>query len=307
MTSGGKLIAGSLALGLGVNTKTWTPGTGTVELTAVNTIPATIFASFNNLTINGATTTLGSATTVTGNVTITAGTLVANNFNLGVGGNWTNNVSTTAFTAGTNTVTFNAATPQIVGGTFGTAFNNLTIANTASTVTLGANASIAGNLSVSTGTFDLAVFTANRTTAGGTLTVSNNTTLKIGGTNTFPTNYTTNTLVVASTVEYSGTNQTVANQSYGNLKLSSSSGAAIKTLPGTALTVVGNLSSVLGTGTSVSFTAASAITVNGNVSLGASTTFNGGSYSHSVGGNWVNSGTFNGDTGTLRLQARARR
>ena len=299
MTSGGKLIAGSFALGVGVNTKTWNPGTGTVELTATNTTPATIFSSFNNLNINGGTTTLGEALTVTGNITIAAGAFIANNFNFAIGGNWTNNVSTTAFTAGTNTVTFNGATAQTIGGTFGTAFNNLIIANTASTVTLGANASIAGNLSVSTGTFDLASFTANRATSGGTLTVSNNATLKIGGTNTFPTNYTTNTLVVASTVEYSGTNQTVANQSYGNLKLSSSSGAVVKTFPGTALAVVGNLSSVLGTGTSVSFTAGSNITVNGNISIGASTTFNGGSYSHGIGGNWVNSGTFNGNTGTV--------
>jgi hypothetical protein len=123
--------------------------------------------------------------------------------------------------------------------------------------------------------------------------------LKIGGTNSFPTNYATNTLVVASTVEYSGTNQTVANQTYGNLKLSSSSGAAVKTFPGTALAVIGNLNSVVGAGTSVSFTAAAIITVNGNISLGASATFNGGSYAHSVGGNWANSGTFNGNTGTI--------
>ena len=299
MTNGGRLIAGSLALSVTANTKTWTPGTGTVELTAANTIPATIFTSFHHLTITAGTTTFGAALAVTGNLTITSGTLSANNFNLGVGGNWTNNASTTAFTAGTGTVTFNSTTAQTIGGTFATAFNNLTIANTASIVTLGVNTSIAGNLSVSSGTFDLAGFTANRASAGGTLTVSNNATLKIGGTNTFPTNYTTTTLVVASTVEYSGTNQTVANESYGNLKLSSSSGAAVKTFPGTALAVVGNLSSVLGAGTSVSFTAASNITVNGNVSIGASTTFNGGSYSHSIGGNWVNSGTFNGNTGTV--------
>ena len=104
---------------------------------------------------------------------------------------------------------------------------------------------------------------------------------------------------MASTVEYSGTNQIVANESYGNLKLSSSTGAAVKTFPATALTVVGNLSSVLGAGTSVTFTAASNITVNGNVSIGASTTFNGSSYANSIGGNWDNSGTFNGNTGTV--------
>ena len=220
MTAGGTLTARSLTLG-SAGTRTWTPGTGTVELTATNTLPATIFTSFNNLIITAGTITLGRSVTINSNLTVTAGTL------------------------------------------------------------------------------NLGSFTANRATAGGTLTVSNNATLKIGGTNTFPTNYTTNNLVVASTVEYSGTNQTVANKTYGNLKLSSSSGAAVKTFPATALTVEGNLSSVLGAGTSVSFTAASNITVNGNVSLGASTTFNGSSFSHSIGGNWVNTGTFDGDTGTV--------
>jgi hypothetical protein len=282
------------------------PGSGLIDVIGTTTLHKDI-STYNNLTINvsAGTVTFGAATTINGNLIVTAGTLSANNFNLGVAGNWTNNSSATAFTAGTDTVTFNGATAQAVGGSFGTSFNNLIVSNTGSAVTLGANASIAGNLSVSTGTLDLASFTANRATAGGTLTVSNNTTLKIGGTNSFPSNYTTNSLVVASTVEYSGTNQTVANQSYGNLKVSSSSGAAVKTFPGTALTVVGNLSSVLGTGTSVSFTAASAITVNGNISLGAATTFNGASYSHSIGGNWANSGTFNGNTGTVTFTGAA--
>ncbi|MBC7937619.1 MAG: hypothetical protein H7Y86_19900 [Rhizobacter sp.] len=256
--------------------------------------------TFNNLTLNNAGgLLLPVAIIVKNNLLISLGALNANNFNISLKGNWTNNVSASSFTGGTATVTFNSATVQSIGGTFATSFNNLVIANTAATVTLNVNASITGDLSISSGTFDMAGFTANRATAGGTLTVSNNATLKIGGTNTYPTNYTTSTLVVAGTVEYSGTNQTVANKVYGNLKLSSASGAAIKTFPATALTVVGNLSSTLGTGTSVSFTAASNITVSGNVTIGASTTFDGGSYSHPIGGNWTNSGTFTGNTGTI--------
>lgn len=256
--------------------------------------------SFYNLTLNNtAGLLLPAAITVNNNLTISAGTLNANNFNIVVKGNWTNNAGTTAFTAGTGTVTFNGTIAKTISGSFATTFNNLTVADSGNVVTLNVNASILGNLMVSGGTLDLASFTANRATAGGTLTVSNNATLKIGGTNTYPTNYTTNTLVVASTVEYSGGNQTIANQSYGNLKLSSASGAAVKTFPGTALTVVGNLISILGSGTSLSFTAAANITVNGNVSIGASTTFDGGSYSHNIGGNWINNGTFNGNTSTV--------
>ncbi|MEO6228754.1 MAG: hypothetical protein ABIP10_01440 [Ferruginibacter sp.] len=237
--------------------------------------------------------------TVNNDLTISAGILNANNFNITVKGNWTNNVSTSAFTGGTGTVSFGGSAAQTIGGTYATTFNNCTVSNTSNTVSLNVNAIIGGNLSVSAGTFNLGSFTANRATSGGTLTVANNATLKIGGTNTYPTNYTTNTLVVASTVEYSGTNQTVSNQPYGNLKLSSSSGAAVKTFPGTALTVLGNLISTLGTGTSVAFTAGANTTISGNVTIGASTTFNGSSYTQSVGGNWTNSGTFNGNTGTI--------
>lgn len=256
--------------------------------------------SFYNLTVsNTSGLLLPAAVTVNNNLTVSAGTLNANNFNIVVKGSWTNNASAAAFTAGTSTVTFNGAIAQTIGGSFATTFNNLTIANTAGGVALGSNINISDNLSVSAGVFNLAGFTADRTSAGGTLTVSNNATLKIGGTNTYPANYATNTLVVASTVEYAGTNQTVANQLYGNLLLSSSTGVAVKTLPSTALTIEGSLSSTLGTGTSVSFTAASNITVNGNVSIGASTTFNGGSFSHNIRGNWINDGSFVGNASTI--------
>ncbi|RWW91745.1 beta strand repeat-containing protein, partial [Flavobacterium cerinum] len=288
-------IAGILA-----NNGTFT-NTGTVNFNGTGGQQTfTGITSFFNLSLNNSNgLLLPAAITVNNNLLLTAGTLNANNFNLTIKGNWTNNVSTTAFTAGTATVIFNNTTAQVIAGTFSTTFNNLVIANTASTVTLNTNISISGNLSVNSGTFDLGTFTANRATAGGTLMVANNAILKIGGTNTYPVNFTANTLVVASTVEYSGTAQTVANQLYGNLTLSSSVGAAVKIFPATALTVVGNLSSNLGAGTSVSYTAASNITVNGNVSISASTTFNGGSFSHSIGSNWVNTGTFNGNTGTL--------
>lgn len=256
--------------------------------------------SFTNLSVSNASgLLLPAAITVSNNLTLTAGVLNANNFNIAVGGNWTNNASAGAFTAGTGTVTFNGASAQGIGGTFTTTFNNLVVSKTSGTLTLGVNASIAGNVTVSSGIFDLATFTANRTAAGGIITVSNDATLKIGGTNTFPANYATTTLVVASTVEYSGINQTVTNKTYGNLVLTSSSGAAVKTFPGTALSIVGNLVTSIGSGTSVSFTAASNITVGGNVTLDASTTFDGGSFSHSIGGNWTNNGTFTGNTSTI--------
>lgn len=257
-------------------------------------------SQFYNLTIsNPSGLLLPGLVTVNNNLTIAAGTLNLNNFNISVKGNWVNNSSAAALTAGTTTVTFNGTTAQSIGGTFSTNFNNLSISGTANTVSLLANINIAGDLSVTSGTFDLGAFTANRLTSGGNLMLLNNTLLKIGGTNTYPVNYTTNTLVLSSTVEYSGTTQTVAVQNYGNLSLTSGSGASVKTLPATTLNVLGNFSLAVGAGTSVTATAGAAITVNGNVNIGASTTLNGGSFTHTINGNWTNNGTFTGNTSTV--------
>lgn len=257
-------------------------------------------SSFYNLTVTNTTgLLLPSSIAVTNDLTIASGIVNTNNFNITIVGNWTNNASITAFTAGTGTVTFNSSAAKTIGGTFSTTFNNLTVNSTTNTLTLGVNAVVSGNLSVTTGTFDLAAFTANRATSGGTLTVANAATLKIGGTNTYPSNYATNTLTTASTVEYSGTNQTVATQLYGNLRLSSSAGAAVKTFAATALTIVGDLTTTLGSGTLVTLNPGAAITVNGNVTIGASTILNGNTFTHTIGGNWTNSGTFNGNTSTI--------
>lgn len=273
---------------------------GTTVFNGTSQQSFTGITTFNNLTLNNtAGLLLPAAITVSGNLTISAGTLNANNFNISVGGNWVNNVSSAAFTAGSATVSFTGTSAQTIAGTAVTNFNNLIVSNTGNTVSLVLNTNITGNLTVSSGTFDLGIYTANRSTGGGTLTVANNAILKIGGTNTFPSNYSTNTLVVASTVEYAGTNQTIANKVYGNLKLSSSSGAAVKTFPATALSIIGDLISVQGTGASVTYTAAAAISVSGNISIGNATTFNSSSYSITAGANWTNNGTFNGNTGTL--------
>ena len=297
MTNGGTLVI----RGTWTSTSlTFTPGAGTIEIQSTITLPAP-YTTYKNLTINGSgiTIKLGVATTIGGNLSLTAGTLSSNNLALSVKGNWINNVSTTAFAAGTGTVTFSGTTAQSIGGSFASTFTNLTIGNTITAVTLNVNTSITGNLSVTVQTFDLGIYTANRATAGGTITLSNNTFLKIGGTNTFPANFTTNTLAVASTVQYYGTNQTVAAKTYGHLTLSSGGGAVVKTFPATAFAIKGNLTSTLGSGSSVTFTAASILTISGNVDIGASTTFNGGSFSHNVAGNWINNGTYNGNTGTV--------
>jgi fibronectin-binding autotransporter adhesin len=106
---------------------------------------------------------------------------------------------------------------------------------------------------------------------------------------------------LASNVEYYANNQSIAARTYGNLLLTGASGTVVKTMPATAITVQGNFSSTAGTATTVSYTAAAALTFNGNVSIGAATTFDGSSFSHTVAGNLSNAGTLTGNTSTINL------
>ncbi|RYY57993.1 MAG: hypothetical protein EOO05_17520, partial [Chitinophagaceae bacterium] len=161
-----------------------------------------------------------------------------------------------------------------------------------------------GNIYIVAGTLDLGSFTANRgtTVAGGTITVANGSTLRIRGTNTFPANYSSATLNLTSTVEYGGTDQAVAAKTYGNLLLSGATGSVTKTFPATAITVTGSLISDVKTATALAFTAAANLSVTGSVNIGASTTFNAATFSHTVAGNWIMNGTFIPGTSTITLK-----
>lgn len=260
----GALLGNSSTLNIGGTTTntagTFAAGTSTVNYTgAAQTIANVAYYNLgfsgsgaktmgptmigNDFTMSGAATTAPTgALAVGGNFTIGANnTFTAGAFAHSVGGNWSNSG---AFTAGASTVTFNGMAAQTIGGAATTSFNNLTIANTgAGSTTLGINTSVAGNLSVNTGTLDLAAFTLNRTAAGGALTVGNGATLKIGGTNSCPSNYTSHALGASSTIEYNGTNQTVCADSYGNLTID---GSGVKAAGG-AITVTGALTLTAGT------------------------------------------------------------
>ena len=217
---------------------------------------------------------------------------------IGVRGNWT--IDGTATLTGTaTTVTFNGTGAQTIGGTSSTTFRNITVNKASGTVTLAGNQAVTnGDLTASAGTLDLSSYTMNRSASGGTLTVSNGATLMIGGTTTFPTNYATHALGSTSTVEYYGTNQTVTNESYGHLLLR---GSGTKTMPGTPVSVAGNFT-MSGT---PSATAASALTVGGNFSIGSGCTFGAASYSHSVGGDFSNDGTFTPSTSSFTFNGTA--
>ena len=154
---------------------------------------------------------------------------------------------------------------------------------TGQTLTLDQNGAPDGSLSIATGTFDLSTFTVNSSAAGATLTVSNRATLKIGGTNSFPANYTRHTLGTSSTVEYSGTAQTVSAETYGDLTLS---GSGVKTLT-SVTTINGNLT-LSGMATA---TTAAALTIGGNLDAGSGTTFTVAGFTIGVTGTTSVSGT----------------
>jgi hypothetical protein len=246
------------------NGGTFNPGSGTVTFNSTAAEQAingtSTSQTFNNVTVAKSAQTLsvgGSTTTLTlnGTLILTSGLFSAGSAtSIGIAGNWTNNGGT--FTAGSGTVTFNSTSAaQAINGTATSqTFNNLVVNKSGQTLSIGGSTTsvvVNSDLTISAGTFDLGTATANRASSGGTLTVSNGATLKIGGTNTFPTNYATRTLGTTSTVEYGGTTQSVSVQSYGHLTVS---GSGTKTLAGT-ITPAGDLTVSAGTLDLSTFTA----------------------------------------------------
>ena len=248
--------AGTFNVGGSFSTGSFTQSTGTVNFngSSAQTIPNYTYNILKSNNTAGAT--LSAACTIT---TLTIGDVTANSIfsdggfvitpgassvlnltsgkyslgSVGTGTSWP--AWTTRNISAASTVEYASGASQTVSAT--PSYKILKISG-AGTKTAGGNLTIAEDLNVSAGVLDLSTFTANRTSSGGTLTVANAATLKIGGTNTFPTNYTTRTLGSTSTVDYSGTAQTVTNEAYGNLTLSTS---GIKTMPGSALVVAGTL------------------------------------------------------------------
>jgi hypothetical protein len=191
-----------------------------------------------------------------------------------IAGNVSTAGTSTAITFG-GTVTLNGTGAQAIAGSLSPTFNNLTISNAGNIVTPAVNSIVKSNLSITSGTFDLGSFTANRLTAGGTLTVSDGAKMKIGGANTIPSNYTTHSIDATSTIEYSGTNQAIAvlnsAQDYGHLTVSGSG-----TVMNDSITVRNNLSVTAGS-----------LDIN--------------EYTLKIGGSITNSGTFTASDGTIEL------
>ena len=152
-------------------------------------------------------------------------------------------------------------------------YGNLVITNKTgsgtSTKNLTANITgIAGNVTINSfNIFDLQTFTANRSSAGGSLSLAANATMKLSagsggqtGSN-FPGNFST-TLNAISTVEYYGVVAQIVHPTpvYGHLTISNNS----------------------------TKTAGNALTMAGNVLMQTSGIFAGSTFNHLVAGNWTN-------------------
>jgi len=97
-----------------------------------------------------------------------------------------------------------------------------------------------------------------------------------------------------STVDYNGTNQTVAPVNYYNLTLSNSGTKTFQT--GTSI-IAGNFT----LSGSVVTTAITGLTIGGNITIGTGTTFAAGTFTHNLAGSWTNNGTFTPNTSTINL------
>jgi len=218
---------------------------------------------------------LAGTLTVRGNLTIGANTTFlgsTNNPATNLGGNFVNSGT---FTSGTGLFTMNGTTNQSITGT-ALFTGGLTINNTggggSNIVSLNNNITTTGNLTLTSGILDLGAFTANRTVAGGTMTISNGTRLIIGGTNSLPTNYTTHVIGATSTVEYDGTTNAVTapngGVAYGNLEIDATGATTSASFPvAGVLSVLTSRSLVASAGTITMSDVASSITNSGTLSF----------------------------------------
>lgn len=243
---------------------------GAVTVTATEW-PASYSPS--SVAITSGTITLNGNKTITGNLAVNGGTLnldahtisrasaggelsVASGAVLSIGGTGTlpGNFGTHTFASG-STVQYAGAAQVIAQPS--SQYSHLVVAGTG-TKTLQGNTNVSGNLSVNAGTLDIEAHSLNSASMGAMLAVAGGATFKIGGTNSFPLQFAGYTLANASTVEYSGSSQSIAGLSYWHLAVSGMGG---KILSGDVSTM-GNLTVISDT---LTVTSGLNLTVHGNV------------------------------------------
>ncbi|QOW10582.1 T9SS type A sorting domain-containing protein [Kaistella flava (ex Peng et al. 2021)] len=309
MSAGSILNVGSLTVNT-VTGNTWTPSTGTVVMTANNTLPTTIFTLFNNLSVSGGTTTTTANLVIGGNLDVGDGAsfTTGNNFTLGVTG--TTGVIGTLVLGGTGTKTFTGNVTIDTSGTWNEIGNaainyagNLTNNNVFTTNSglhtfsgtgkiISGSAEIAiPNVTIGVTTTNSGTLTINTALSGaGTLTNAATGILNIGGTSGITTLTAT---AAGNTVNYNGAAQTVKATGYSNLTLS---GSGTKTF-GANTAVNGNWSMLSGVvanlGTGFTHSAAT-------LTLGGAGTINGSWGGTGYGGN-INTTYFTNATGKISV------
>ncbi|MFT3980905.1 MAG: GEVED domain-containing protein [Ferruginibacter sp.] len=183
--------------------------------------------------------------------------LNASNASYGVnvaGSNFPGGFSALTFTSG-STVEYNGLNSITQTVYSAPVYGNLILTNGSGSSTankiLSANmAGIAGNLTINNAAlFDMATYTANRTSNGGSLNILGTGRLNLSGTtggvganNNFPNNFAAMNIASTSTVGYLGAAQGIyAGVQYGNLELG---GTSTKTAPSGTLSVKGNLTKI---------------------------------------------------------------
>ncbi len=204
--------------------------------TAAQTI--TTRSDYANIMLSGSgnNKTVSANITLSGDLTINSGGVLnpsTSNLTINMGGDLINNGSIPVVASQFN-FNFNGTLPQSVSGTNAINIRDLTLSGTA-TVVLSRNITIyGGSITVNSGTtLTLGLYTANRVSNGGSVTVAG--TLQVGNTtggqsgSNFPSNYSSYN-VTAGTVEYNGlddTYQTIYPTTYNNLILTNGSGTEL--------------------------------------------------------------------------------
>ncbi|MFN3941013.1 MAG: hypothetical protein ACK4K1_00050 [Flavobacterium sp.] len=166
----------------------------------------------------------GTTAVTLNSLTISEGSLTATSGTTSLSGNFTNNAT---FTANGGLTTLNGTSTQNIGGSATSAFNNLTIANTAQPVTSTANFTASGNFTINNN----AVFVPGATsTIGGTGTLTGDGTARVtrvsGSANDFTTQYTIiNRALNNLAIDYAGNAKQFADGiTYGKLRISNAAG-----------------------------------------------------------------------------------
>ncbi len=211
------LVNGTATLGTAV---TYSSAVLAYKGTSAQTVGANEFPTPMNTPVvidNTGGVTIGAAKTMNVDLTILSGTLAAGT-NLTMATNTAINMSGGSITG--TLQSNNAYDVFYTGGSFstsgelsGTGLRDIDVNQTNATdvVTLTQNWAPDGSVVLNNGTFDLGSFTFNRSAAGGNFKVKNGATLRIGGTNGLPSNYSSITMSsTTATIDFNGTNQSVA-------------------------------------------------------------------------------------------------